>query len=218
MRQLPSDKYNVAWFKLAEFVARGERERALGLYKLLAHSFDDRALAYQLEGDILLSFKDEVAACQKYRYAADLYKKDIRIIEAAAVYEHLITLDPQCRENLIQIIQLYEVLNISSRLVTHLDCLCQIFIDNEEFEQLEFLMNEWESKIDQHHGAQLYKKITLELIKKKSSAHIVRLYLKKTIDYLLASKNSPLLQKFLSTIEALHDEYYFEATAHIQEL
>jgi tetratricopeptide (TPR) repeat protein len=217
MRQLPSDKYNVAWFKLAEFVVRGERERALGLYKLLAHSFD-RALAYQLEGDILLSFKDKVGACQKYRNAAELYKNDVRIIEAAALYEHLITLDSQCQENLIQVIQLYEILGIGSRLVTHLEHLCCLFIGNEEFEQLEFLMNEWEKKIDYHHSSHLYKTITLELIKKKTAREIVCFYLKKTIDFLLTNKNSPVLQTFLSTIEALHEDYYYEATIHMQEL
>src|SRR5581483_10243003 len=107
MRQLPSDKYNVAWFKLAEFVARGERERALGLYKLLAHSFDNYALAYQLEGDILLSFKDTESACQQYHTAAILYKNKECFIEAAALYEHLIILEPQNHDNILQCIELY---------------------------------------------------------------------------------------------------------------
>jgi tetratricopeptide (TPR) repeat protein len=218
MRQLPSDKYNVAWFKLAEFVARGERERALGLYKLLVHSFDDRALAYQLEGDLLLSFHDAVAACQQYRYAAELYKNDARIIEAAAMYEHLITLDPTSKENFIQIIQLYELIGISSHLVMHLERLCDLFIASNEFEQLQFFITEWNGKLEHHHREYLYKQITVALIKKKAAEDIVRYYLKKTIEYLMVNKNSPVLQTFLSTIEALHDKYYYEATAHIQEL
>jgi hypothetical protein len=116
------------------------------------------------------------------------------------------------------VIQLYEILGIGSRLVTHLEHLCCLFIGNEEFEQLEFLMNEWEKKIDYHHSSHLYKTITLELIKKKTAREIVCFYLKKTIDFLLTNKNSPVLQTFLSTIEALHEDYYYEATIHMQEL
>ena len=93
MRQLPSDKYNVAWFKLAEFVGRGEKERALGLYRLLVHSFNDQALALQLEGDILLSFND-MNALEKYGSAALLYQERGRFIEAVAIYEHMIMLKP----------------------------------------------------------------------------------------------------------------------------
>ena len=77
MRQVPSDKYNIAWFKLAEFVSRGEKERALGLYRLLTHSFDDRALTYQLEGDLLLSFNDD-SAQDRYRKAAEEYRQSER--------------------------------------------------------------------------------------------------------------------------------------------
>lgn len=218
MRQLPSDKYNVAWFKLAEFVARGERERALGLYKLLIHSFDDRALAHQLQGDLLLSFNDKAAAYQCYCDAAGVYKQESRTIEAAAVYEHIILLNPECQESLIQIIELYGQLNIPSRLVVHLSRLCSLLIQKSEFEQFEFFMDSWNHKIDLQHATSLYKSITIELIKKDAQEELVRLYLKKALDCLLDNKNSPVLQTFLSTIEALHDRYYDEATVHLQEL
>src|SRR3990172_10433854 len=80
MRQVPAEKYNIAWFKLAEFVARGEKERALGIYRLLIHSFDDKAFSYQLEGDLLSAFNDE-SARDKYLSAAQLYHKEGRIDE-----------------------------------------------------------------------------------------------------------------------------------------
>ena len=53
----PSDKYTIAWFKLAECVAKGEKEKAFGVYRLLMHSLEDQAYAYQLEGDLLDAFK-----------------------------------------------------------------------------------------------------------------------------------------------------------------
>ena len=90
MRHVPNNKYTVAWFKLAEFVTRGEKERALGMYRLLMHSVNDVALALQLEGDLLCAFNDETAY-EKYRAAAELYLQTARISEAAALYELLAT-------------------------------------------------------------------------------------------------------------------------------
>ena len=40
----------------SQCVARKEKERALGVYRLLSHSFDDLAFARQLEGDIFSFF------------------------------------------------------------------------------------------------------------------------------------------------------------------
>jgi len=88
MRVLASGSYNVAWFKLADFVSRGEKERALNIHRLLMHSVQDVAIAYQLEGDILLAFDDD-AALDRYHVAANLYKKSGKIQQAISVYEHV---------------------------------------------------------------------------------------------------------------------------------
>ena len=78
MRHVPSDKYNIAWFRLAECVSRGEKERALGVYRLLAHSFGDEAFAHQLMGDLLLSFDDAQAlAVSCWRKAELLSNKSL---------------------------------------------------------------------------------------------------------------------------------------------
>jgi len=94
MKPVSPDKYSVAWFKLAECVVRGEQERAFGVYRLLSHSFEDKAFAQQLAGDLYLAFQNNQAAVQKYEQAAHLYKQDGRLCEAAAVYDHLSTIDP----------------------------------------------------------------------------------------------------------------------------
>lgn len=114
MKEIPSDKYSVAWFKLAEFVGRGQKERALGLYRLLIHSFDDRAFAFQLEGDLLLSFND-VEAQHRYLQAARLYQEDGDILKAAAVYEHLLFLDANNIFYKKQLVMLYETLGLHER-------------------------------------------------------------------------------------------------------
>jgi tetratricopeptide (TPR) repeat protein len=111
MKHLPSDKYNVAWFKLAECVARGEKEKALGVYRLLVHSLDEPAFIRQLEGDLLLAFKD-YAAVDKYVAAAELYQKSKKISEAAAVYEHIVVLAPEPEYHVAKLIELYQALGL----------------------------------------------------------------------------------------------------------
>jgi len=88
MTQLSSEKYNIAWFKLAEFVIRKEKERALYMYRLLVHSLPDEAFAAQLEGDLLHSFNDP-KAFDCYVRAAIMYQKKGKHIEAIALYENL---------------------------------------------------------------------------------------------------------------------------------
>lgn len=115
MKHTAPQKYTVAWFKLAEFVSRGEKERALGLYRLLSHSFEDYALAYQLAGDILLAFNDE-EAIEKYKMAADLYKKNARFLEAIALYEQLIVLTDNILEYTPLLVELYRNVGHSAKL------------------------------------------------------------------------------------------------------
>ena len=97
---------SVAWYKLATLIARREREKALSVYRLLSHSFQDKAYALQLEGDILNSLDDQ-GAHDKYKQAAFLYKKEKRWIDAVAVCNHLLTLDPYNPEMLATSLSLY---------------------------------------------------------------------------------------------------------------
>ena len=93
MKQLEHQK-SVGWFKLAEFIARGEKERALGIYKLLALSINDTAFTYQLEGDILLAFEDQQASA-KYFQAAEHYLKQHNVAAAIGTLNHLVILTPE---------------------------------------------------------------------------------------------------------------------------
>jgi len=119
MKQAISDKYNIAWFTIAQCVARKEKERALGVYRLLSHSFEDLAFARQLEGDILLSFNDLDLAQEKYIQAIVLYKQSKRLREAAGVYEHLLTIDPHNKTNRAEIIEVYEQLGMADKAQGH---------------------------------------------------------------------------------------------------
>lgn len=119
MKHLSQDKYTIAWFKLAECVSRGEKERAFGVYRLLSHSIENHAFACQLQGDLFFSFDDIEGAISKYVDAAHLYEADERFLEATAVYENLISLAPQCERYRERLIALYDRLHIPSKVVHH---------------------------------------------------------------------------------------------------
>ena len=80
---------SIAWFKLAEFVERREKERALAMYRLLIHSVSDRAVAIQLQADLLRAFNDE-KAFDVYTEAAVFYSKAERADQAYATHEQLV--------------------------------------------------------------------------------------------------------------------------------
>lgn len=124
MKQVMGDKYSIAWFKIAEFIARGERERALGVYRLLSHSIHDKAIAEQLAGDIFFSLQDIPDAISKYKEAAREYGSSQRSLYAAGIYHHLIVLDPgQAFYYLRQLIDIYQALNLPEKIdETMLSC------------------------------------------------------------------------------------------------
>ena len=107
MKPLSQDKQSVAWFKLAEYVGRGEKERALALHRLLTHSFHDTAFIKQLEAD-LLAFFDDRQALNQYIIAAQLYSDNGKFFEAASIYERLLFLAPETEEYRVQACLLFE--------------------------------------------------------------------------------------------------------------
>ncbi len=121
---------NIAWFKLSQLVSRGEKEKALGLYKLLSYSLDDKAYALQVEADLLWAFEDQ-EAIKKYKQAAFLYKKEQKIVSATGVYEHLLALDPDNIEYIETLIECYASLDWQEKMQEHCDALIQLSEDGK---------------------------------------------------------------------------------------
>ena len=97
---------STAWFKLAQLVSHKEKEKALGFYKLMSYSLEDKAYAVQVEADLLLAFEDE-GAMEKYQQAAFLYKKEKNIVLAASIYEHLRTVNPDDPSYISALVEIY---------------------------------------------------------------------------------------------------------------
>ncbi len=163
MKQVVSEKYNVAWFKLADCIARGEKERALGVYRLLSHSFDDKALACQLHGDILHSFNDENAEAV-YKRSAEMYRNEERYLQAAAVYEHLVTLQPHNVLYRMTIIELYQHLGIASKVTGYVEHLVQYLLEKNDWKKAIEVVSRFASGGDIIFGARLHERIVVYLI------------------------------------------------------
>ncbi len=95
MKYMSSDKYNLAWFRLAECVNARRKREGFRCISSAAHSIQDAAYALQLEGDLLLSFNVHQSAIVKYVAAIALYKQQERFHEVIALYEHLEQYSPE---------------------------------------------------------------------------------------------------------------------------
>jgi len=218
MKHVPQDKYNVAWFTLAECVARGEKVRALGVYRLLSYSIEDTAFRRQLEGDILLAFQDKDDAIVKYKDAASLYQKSGKQREAVAVYEHLMNLEPEKYEYLSILIELYTQLNINSKVVANLKQLFEVQLHRHDFKAAEQTLALLDNLIDVSQICCQHEQITFALMQQDCrDQEKILLHIKAAVDGFLQSDDNRALQKFLSTLEGLNPSYAIEACRFAQD-
>ncbi len=214
MKQVLSDKYNVAWFKLADCIARGEKERALGVYRLLAHSFDDPALSCQLHADILLSFQDPKAALAKYNEAAALYQENNRLLEAAAVYEHLVTLDPDNPVYRTQLIDLYQQLHISSKVQDYVSAIVEHMLQNGDWIKAIEMVRQYDSVGDAEYAARLHETVVFALVTIDDVLPDTRaMHAQKVVTAWLESGNRKALDIFLKKLKEVDEKLHCQVTA-----
>lgn len=217
MKQIPTDKYSIAWFTLAECVSRGEKERALGVYRLLSHSLDDQAYMYQLEGDLLLAFNDR-EALERYSEAARLYHKDKRILEAVAVYEHLFMLSPGNQQYITALIDLYKKLNIQSKVIFHLKTLFSLMLHQRDYTGSINALDELEELDKLHNVTSEHSALVFALLdEKKPPKEVVVVHIKKAIDGFIYGEDTKALHKFLTALAAKNTIYYNKACSYLEE-
>ena len=203
---------------MADCIARGEKERALGVYRLLAHSLDDSALASQLLGDILRSFQDE-KAFEKYIHAAELYRTQGRLLEAAAVYEHLSCLD---RENVgyrHQMIELYQQLNIRSKVAEYVKELLQWLLKKDEWKKGIEVVMEFETAGDLPFTAALHEQILFYLaVTEGVLPDTILVHAKKAIDAWNEQENEAAIGKLCTRLEAANEKVAVHAKEYWQSI
>lgn len=206
-----SDKYNIAWFKLAEFVARGEKERALGIYRLLTHSFVDQALALQLEADILQSFNDG-SSVDRYRQAAVMYEQQERYVESATLYEHIITMQADVIQDYYKVLSLYAKLNYTTRFIEHSKKAFNKILRDHALLMPSFLQ-ELEKVVSQELLVKAYQSFILD-----QEYHVaMHAMIDKIVDYSLNNHENLMLSSFMAQLEAQGAPYYDHALEYIQK-
>lgn len=209
MRLLASESYNVAWFKLADFVARGEKERALSVHRLLMHSVQDEAITYQLEGDILLAFDDDMAL-DRYHVAANLYKKAGKMKQAVSVYEHvcLFKEDERILEALFSLYILFHdeiaALNTFSRLA-------RLCLRQDNFGFISNLFHRYLLECDENMQGQLSIRFVSALLLYDENNRQLCAHVYQTIDILRQVDKEEELFTFLSQLEELDYDTYQKA-------
>ena len=215
MKRISSEKCNVAWFRLAECVSRGEQEKAFGVYRLLSHSLDDQALVQQLAGDLFLSFNDEQMALEKYERAADLYQRAGHVHSAVSVYDHMLTIDPSLHVHRPYLARLHERLGALQKKGkegrkgkgTHATT-------STPFESL-LTASDWEGAAN-HAGAApqaeqpgLYRSLIVAMVSKDAAlAEQARPYVTVVLDTLLSSEEDTQVQQFFAELKAVSKECY----------
>ena len=130
-------KASVAWFALSNLIARKEKEKALNVFRLLAHSFDDDpAYTLQIEGDILWYLDDVAQSIEKYKKAAFLYQKEKRLINAIAIYEHMLSINESSDEIRAQLIYFYMLADWHDKFKQHFTQLAQCYSKHQFDEQV----------------------------------------------------------------------------------
>lgn len=204
-----SEQYTVAWFTLAECVSRGERERAFGVYRLLSHSLDDRAVATQLKGDLCYAFKMPLQAIECYQSAVCLYKQSGRLLEAASVCEHIRTIDPYHIQNLNDLFDLYCLLQFDLRLQELISTITVVLAKQELYDVLCGLVPIIEKLHSFGARAHCYASIIYALYnQKKSAIHSINFFAQHAVRAYIRHGDDTLLQQFIAKIKAYDDDIY----------
>lgn len=220
MKTLASESYNVAWFKLADFVARGEKERALSVLRLLMHSISNEALTYQLEGDILLAF-DDFAALERYQTAATLFKKSGKFQQAVSVYHHAL-LFKEDEKILHALLDAYILMQHKTGILETFAKIATILLTKQNRTEVIALLEKSCETLSDSLQAQLHARLVKSVLLNDAKNELITQYIYRTIDLyqttLLSDNLSGTeLQKFLVNLKILNHKEYKKAEAYLKE-
>jgi tetratricopeptide (TPR) repeat protein len=209
MKRSSSEQYTVAWFTLAECVSRGEKERAFGVYRLLSHSLDDRALAIQLEGDLFCAFQMFMQAMDRYQNAARIYNKAGRFLEAASVYEHIRTIYPDDLHCKKELLELYGILQFEVRVCDLANDLAIEYSSQGNHEDSRTLTSSIEKLHSFGDRAWCYESLIDILSKQKDvPASIFNFFAEQAVHAYVRHGDDERLERYVAKIKVSNDDLY----------
>ncbi len=212
-----AERQSIAWFKLSEFVARGEKERAMSLLRLLTHSFEDRAYSRKLAAEILASF-DDTQAIEEYIQAAHLYRLQGDLIEAVSIYELLTLLEPEAPEYYEKVIVFFQELGNAEKVLSYQKQLCNLFLSKGRVDKAITLFESIELALDGIEKLSFLQMIVITaLMHKYSQQVVITSYLKRALEGLLRFSQEAELTVFLAKLETLNRIWHKDALAYLSE-
>lgn len=216
MRHVSSEKSSLAWFKLAEFVTRGEKERALSIFRLLSHSIKSEALAAQLEGDLLHAFQDD-RALDAYRRAALLYQRENDIVQAILLYEQLSLLSPQSDDVLLTLLEWYQRLGDQRHSVDVVRRLIALFVEQQRILEAHDLVVRL--PVSDEYKSQLHEQFATSLLTStsgKAEERLIKTHVAAALDGLLHNGREERITRFLATLSAFDQAVYTFACDYVR--
>jgi len=210
MKAISCEKQSIAWFKLAECVERGEKERALNLFRLLTHSLSDQAFKKQLEADIVASF-DKNQALVMYTYAAHLYDKYGKTEQAALLYEYMIMLEPR-REFLEKAFLLAQELHHQTKKNMYARLLCYAYAQSGDIDQAKYYLDSIYDHITAQEKIELISCwIFQALTHTYDKQEIIESLLYALLDLLVQFSTDKELQLFYARLQILNTWWFARA-------
>lgn len=214
MKQYVGEK-SVAWFKLAECIGRGEKERALGLYRLLTYSFEDPAFVKKLEAEIIATFDKELAA-KEFLHAAHLYFNRGDTKEALFIYELLHDLFPEKTEYVERLIDLTQAQSYQDRLLTYQRRACHLFLQEGKCAKAASLLTVLKEHLDGKEYAQLTQLFVCKALEfKVSHQQLVTQYLQETLTTYIRFDLDRELQQFMASLQVINQVWYQDALNYL---
>jgi hypothetical protein len=207
-------KTSLAWFKLADVAARGEKERTLSIYRLLVHSINHDALSAQLEGDILHGFQD-VSAVQSYLKAAILYQKNNDILLAALLYEVIIQIAANIIDYRLAIFSLYQKIEYYDHAVRSGKNLIEMLVTHDGFFKAHELVRD--AMLPAAEKVQLYEALVLNFLLSDKSIErsLLHANIAAIAEYYDHTDNRWL--QFLSKLAALDQQAHAYALSYVKK-
>ncbi len=210
------ERQSIAWFKLSEFVTRGEKERALSVFRLLTHSFADQAFIKKLEAEILASFDDK-QAFSEYIQAAHLYHNKGQPVEAVSIYETLVVFQPDRSEYCEKIISLFNELGHKEKIIQYQKQLCSLFLEQQRVDKAIAVFEKMDG-LDDVEKLSFFQVIVLKAVQNRYPQQaIITNYLHKALEGLLRFAGEVELNRFLASLEALNAVWHKDAVAYLKE-
>lgn len=202
MSQATEHSYQIAWFKLSEFIQRKEKERALGIHRLLMHTIDNPAFAKQLEGDLLMAF-DDPDAKNSYIESARLYRKNHNLAQATAIYEQLVLHFLHEPLFLQTLIAYYLELNHSTRIVMSFGHLIEPLVLAQQEQSVLESIKHVSVILEPPDQATLYTQLVIPLIKtNRETPELIKQLIKKVV--ILLGNSTQERELFINKLDSLH--------------